>query len=253
VSTAKDYKGQTEARIYKGNVVTFKNTAEKGLITFIVFNQIKDKSTNAWDDSLTASVDGALVLGENNDTDTIFTTHTFTPEVPADSIVLFFANNCVFSNVVVNYAFGEIPVLEDVSCSATSIEFTTAPDVKVYYQVKDEQVANSELAAEDWVVATEDAGIEGLDVAADDEIAIYQFTSPLVTAGKYLYVKPVNDQFTGKISVLTFDVPTGIDGVEADANAPVEYFNLQGIRIANPSRGIYVKRQGSAVTKVLVK
>jgi hypothetical protein len=69
-------------------------------------------------------------------------------------------------------------------------------------------------------------------------------------------VKPENDKFTGEISVLTFDVsdvPTGIEGVEADANAPVEYFNLQGIRIANPSRGIYVKRQGSAVTKVLVK
>ncbi len=38
-----------------------------------------------------------------------------------------------------------------------------------------------------------------------------------------------------------------------DANAPVEYFNLQGIRVANPDNGIYIRRQGSKVTKVLVK
>jgi hypothetical protein len=248
VSTAGATSGQTEARVYTNAILTFKNTAEKGLITSIVFSQTKNSTK--WADP-TASVDGDIVEAKTEDGTII--TKTFTPKVPDDSIVFTSTGTCAFSNVVVNYAFGEIPVLEDVSCSATSIEFTTAPDVKVYYQVKDEQVANSELAAEDWVVATEDAGIEGLDVAADDEIAIYQFTSPLVTAGKYLYVKPVNDQFTGEISVLTFDVPTGIEGVEADANAPVEYFNLQGIRIANPSRGIYVKRQGSAVTKVLVK
>ncbi len=36
-------------------------------------------------------------------------------------------------------------------------------------------------------------------------------------------------------------------------NAPVEYFNLQGVRVANPENGLYIRRQGNSVTKVLVK
>lgn len=45
----------------------------------------------------------------------------------------------------------------------------------------------------------------------------------------------------------------GIDGIEADENAQVEYFNLQGIRVANPENGVYIRRQGSKVSKVFVK
>ena len=41
--------------------------------------------------------------------------------------------------------------------------------------------------------------------------------------------------------------------IEADFNAPVEYYNLQGIRVANPENGIFIRRQGNKATKVLVK
>jgi hypothetical protein len=36
-------------------------------------------------------------------------------------------------------------------------------------------------------------------------------------------------------------------------NAPVEYYNLQGVRVVNPQNGLYIKRQGNKATKVLVK
>lgn len=42
-----------------------------------------------------------------------------------------------------------------------------------------------------------------------------------------------------------------IEGI--DENAPVEYFNLQGVRVAEPANGLYIKRQGNKATKVLVK
>lgn len=46
---------------------------------------------------------------------------------------------------------------------------------------------------------------------------------------------------------------SGVNVIEAsEADAPVEYFNLQGIRVANPSKGrIYIKRQGSKTTKIV--
>lgn len=48
------------------------------------------------------------------------------------------------------------------------------------------------------------------------------------------------------------DVSLGIDDVAAtdDANAPVEYFNLQGVKVDNPQSGLYIRRQGNSVTKV---
>ena len=50
--------------------------------------------------------------------------------------------------------------------------------------------------------------------------------------------------FPGKIYV--------IESVGADANAPVEYYNLQGVKVANPDKGLYIKKQGKKVTKVIL-
>ena len=38
-----------------------------------------------------------------------------------------------------------------------------------------------------------------------------------------------------------------------DENAPVEYYNLQGVRVANPSTGIFIVRQGNKVSKRVIK
>lgn len=48
---------------------------------------------------------------------------------------------------------------------------------------------------------------------------------------------------------------TGIEGIaaEADTNAPAEFYDLQGRRVANPVSGLYIRRTGSKVEKVFVK
>ncbi|MDE5635259.1 MAG: hypothetical protein K2I52_03000, partial [Muribaculaceae bacterium] len=47
---------------------------------------------------------------------------------------------------------------------------------------------------------------------------------------------------------MTEDQLSGVDDVIADSfedsDAPVEYYNLQGVRVENPSAGLYIKRQG---------
>ncbi len=45
---------------------------------------------------------------------------------------------------------------------------------------------------------------------------------------------------------------TGIESIETDANAPVEYYNLQGVKVANPEKGLFIKKQGSKTTKVVL-
>ena len=44
----------------------------------------------------------------------------------------------------------------------------------------------------------------------------------------------------------------GVENVEIDNNAPVEYYNLQGVKVANPENGIFIKVQGSNATKVVM-
>lgn len=55
----------------------------------------------------------------------------------------------------------------------------------------------------------------------------------------------------------TYQAPSTVgveDVVVEDANAPAEYFNLQGVRVAQPEAGnLYIVRKGTAVTKVIVR
>lgn len=62
--------------------------------------------------------------------------------------------------------------------------------------------------------------------------------------------------FGGKSYTLTLIVDktaAGINNIGFDANAPVEYYDLQGRRIDNPSNGLYIMRQGSKVMKRIIK
>ena len=46
---------------------------------------------------------------------------------------------------------------------------------------------------------------------------------------------------------------SGIETIGADNAAEVEHFNLQGVKVANPGSGLYIRRQGSKVEKVYVR
>ena len=58
----------------------------------------------------------------------------------------------------------------------------------------------------------------------------------------------------------TWDTPTSLEIVNTDnelkvgdENAPVEFYNLQGVRVENPQGGIFIRRQGSKVSKVAIR
>ena len=47
---------------------------------------------------------------------------------------------------------------------------------------------------------------------------------------------------------------SAIDAVEAaEADAPAEFFNLQGVRVTAPANGIFIRRQGTKVEKVVIR
>jgi hypothetical protein len=50
----------------------------------------------------------------------------------------------------------------------------------------------------------------------------------------------------------TKSTTTSVSDINVE-NGAVEYFNLQGVRVANPENGIYVRRQGNKVSKVVIR
>lgn len=50
------------------------------------------------------------------------------------------------------------------------------------------------------------------------------------------------------------ETPSAVNEVEIDENAPVEYYNLQGVRVnaASDMKGIYIRKQGNKSTKVVL-
>ncbi len=97
-------------------------------------------------------------------------------------------------------------------------------------------------------------------VPMDEEVVLYHENANMTIEGATADQK-FNVTIDVKHNRMTIIDPTttGIenivnDAVEAiDENAPVEYFNLQGVRVENPVSGLYIRRQGNKATKVLVK
>lgn len=57
---------------------------------------------------------------------------------------------------------------------------------------------------------------------------------------------------TYKVRISKKDDLSGIENINA-ADAEVEYYNLQGVRVANPTTGVYIRVQGNKATKVSIR
>lgn len=62
-----------------------------------------------------------------------------------------------------------------------------------------------------------------------------------------------SDKNASPLNMISVDV-VGIEGltVDAPADAPTEYYNLQGQRVINPANGIFIERRGTQITKVIL-
>ena len=68
------------------------------------------------------------------------------------------------------------------------------------------------------------------------------------------FALPRTEAFTTKAAAkyaFTIDDPTAIEEIEAE-NAPVEYYNLQGVKVENPEKGVFIKKQGKKAIKVVL-
>ena len=90
-------------------------------------------------------------------------------------------------------------------------------------------------------------GTDNIKFTAEDQIAVGDLVVVYGTLKDYNGTMELTNNY-----IVTLDGnTTGVEAIESDANAPVEYFNLQGVRVDNPANGLYIMRQGSKVVKVV--
>lgn len=107
--------------------------------------------------------------------------------------------------------------------------------------------------------------VEGMELLSGDIIADVEVKGTEI-GGNLVADIPVNWLVEGtKDSAFPIDVKfngygeaslTSINSIEVDnANAPVEYYNLQGMRVnaSNLGNGIYIRRQGNETSKVIIR
>lgn len=70
----------------------------------------------------------------------------------------------------------------------------------------------------------------------------------------YFAEKPASTpQVTSMTVYYEEGIPSAVSTIDINENAPVEFFNLQGQRVNNPSNGIFIVRQGNKTSKVYIR
>lgn len=85
----------------------------------------------------------------------------------------------------------------------------------------------------------------------DEDVPFQQWTG---TIGFNSFAFSRWDNEAERLAKITdVEIPSAVVALPVENEAAVEYFNLQGIRVANPSNGVYIRRQGNTATKVVIK
>ncbi|MCM1521717.1 MAG: Ig-like domain-containing protein [Muribaculaceae bacterium] len=88
----------------------------------------------------------------------------------------------------------------------------------------------------------------------NDAVSLDAFMGTKIQVGfQYMSTAEVAGTWEVQHVYIMAEDTVGIEDIEAaDAEAPVEYYNLQGIRVENPTNGLYIRRQGNKATKVIL-
>lgn len=151
--------------------------------------------------------------------------------------------NCQFSSVNVN-ANGKLYLSGDnkITANICAVSGTKYPQIIIEVAEPKAVTTPIELTFDN---AESIAGLDKPFITGTTDINMFSLPDDLG------YKLAPNNDNTGLI--LKTKVQSGVEDVMAeDADAPVEWFNLQGIRVANPENGIYIRRQGSKVEKVVL-
>ena len=97
-----------------------------------------------------------------------------------------------------------------------------------------------------------DANVKGFTLSCPPELGEIDGTSVKCNATGTYALTATLGSLTATVAVQPASGDSGVDNALVDDDAPVEYFNMQGIKVENPQCGIYIMRRGTKVEKRVV-
>lgn len=90
---------------------------------------------------------------------------------------------------------------------------------------------------------------KAVDINSQDDLTPYTVDKE----GLYDITADFSDPAAPDFNAEYIDTTTGIEGVSVSENGVVEYFDLTGRRVENPSAGVYIRRTGSEIQKIMLR
>ena len=114
-----------------------------------------------------------------------------------------------------------------------------------------------EAGAEEWTVINDAVTAPSAfswDFYANDTVDLDAFGGKKIQFGfKYVSTSDCAGTWEVKNIKLRGKLMTGVDGIEAEENAVPVYYNLQGVRVAQPESGLYIEVKGGKSRKVFIR
>lgn len=129
------------------------------------------------------------------------------------------------------YVTGTISKIDEISVkfgNATYYISDNGTETNQFYIFRGNDFDNAKFTSEDALKVGDKVVVKG-------DLTLYNGLTPQLISSQ----------------IISLNGLTGVEGIEIDANAPVEYYNLQGVRVEKPANGLYIMRQGDKVVKVI--
>lgn len=130
----------------------------------------------------------------------------------------------------------------------------------LWYGANNEALSAQDMLDADETMTVAEAAEAVLGFLGAENTSNYDEQSKIITIKNAVFTAlgRRNESFadldlgSGVVTIMLPEVESAIKNITVDENAPVEYYNLQGIRVENPAKGLYIKRQGNTATKVIL-
>ena len=238
---------------YQGSVIDLVEDDENNVSPVFIFSTFKGgqfvgKKVIVTESAMINSfnqISGVSIIGDNayavghkysaqkDDANTTYTNDIFVAVIPGLDV----------ENTTINTT---VAMTDDYYYQSTGAAFTANGEIYVptvaYYQNASDNHKKGDLAGN---------GTTFLYSAEAFSATDYNATAAAADGEKIVFSQVSSDGTT--FTLYTNDA-AGIDDITVDdSNAPVEYFNLQGVKVANPENGLFIIRQGNTTTKQIIR
>ena len=166
----------------------------------------------------------------------------------------------VLDNVVIDFSKATPDSKEVARLTPEGVKVPAGVTMHIYSRIDGWELSSIEFTGDNNFTANAGAFDGGRWTAKADAQTLAEGDAEAPLTEVIMTANAANNGFTGvKVTLAENEAAkapktTGVRDIISgdDNNAPVEYYNLQGIRVANPEAGnLYIKRQGAKSTKVV--